>query len=320
VQHSLANLKRKAALDAKTPLEKEKLRQEAKAILSNGGREDDQPFTSYTRCQIIVDELEDLLASPVPVGGVTHERTITEKIKSFEQAKIVALQKFPQSEQFALLEARFHEVLDRAAEAERALERAFRGNPRSEYVASRLADRYRRAKRLNDAKEILRQCLNANPSARVAHYKLALLLMETGEPSERPLVLEHLRKSFTDGDSNVVAQFWYARELFVGGRFAEASSLFARLWDTRMEPRLRNEVKGVSTDTNGRPIRYRGRLVKLEESFAFIRFPEIPDDLFADKRDSDIAAWESLYRQSHIEGEIAFSMRGPRVMRVVIVA
>ena len=39
------------------------------------------------------------------------------------------------------------------------------------------------------------------------------------------------RRSFTEGDSHYEAQFWYARELFLQGHFADAKKFFSALND-----------------------------------------------------------------------------------------
>jgi tetratricopeptide (TPR) repeat protein len=316
VKHTVANLKRKQALSARSELERNKLRNDAKLLLRDLLDGDQQPFGLYTYAQLILDQLEDLLGRISEDSvDIVLDREIAESARLFEQALVRGHQKFASSEQFPLLEERFLKLLNKNDKAEKSLIRAFNINPRNEFIAARLSSHYLELKRIGDAKDVLIRCSEANPGSKLVHLRIALLYMRNGGPAEKNLIVDHLRKSFSDGDSNLLAQFWYARELFVLGRYPESKDLFAKLWDTPMNPSLRNEIRGRVRDDGGVK-RFRGVLITLETGFAFIKSANFPFDIYAQVQDTEGNAWIKLVRDEQITFELAFTMKGPRAMKL----
>lgn len=320
IQHTAANLKRRHAMKARTPLERETLRKEAMSMLSGAlDRDNNQPHGLYTYAQLLVDELEELLdvEHEDPASSSAEDRRIAEIVKGFENAITNGRQRFPRNEQFSLLEGRFLTLLNQHGKAERALIKAFDTNPRNEFIASRLAAKFEASARIDEAKAVLGKCLEANPGGRLIHLKLALHLMKHGTQSESPLILDHLRKSFTDGDANLMAQFWYGRELFVQGRYPESKGIFDRLYEVPMSPALRNEVRGRLRDSGGNVKVFSGEFVAFEMSFGFIKSSTFPVDIFAQSKDSDEAEWSKFSRHEKVRFSVAFTMRGPRAISVI---
>jgi len=54
---------------------------------------------------------------------------------------------------------------------------------------------------------------------------------------------KHLRSAFSEGDGNLEAQFWYARQLYVNDKIAEASQRFEKLSEERVDPDFRQLVQ-----------------------------------------------------------------------------
>jgi tetratricopeptide (TPR) repeat protein len=107
-------------------------------------------------------------------------------------------------------------LLNQAPQALALLERAFRLNPRQDWLAIRLAKRYAQNGEGGRGIEVIQRCLRDNPESKSAHFAISQLLRESG--GAQSLIIDHLRKSFTRGDNNFNAQFWFGRELFLAGR------------------------------------------------------------------------------------------------------
>lgn len=317
IQHSVANLKRRSAVEARTPLERDKLRKDAMTMLSGMLEDDsDNPHGLYTYAQLIVDELYDLLDAGKEEPDTMVDRKIGEIVKQYERCSSISAQRFPENEQFLLLEERFLTLLKKNDKAEKALQRAYNSNPRNEFIASRLAARLLSSDRFADAKSVLVKSLEQNPGGRLLHLKMAMFLMKYGSGTEKRLIQDHLRKSFTDGDGNYNAQFWYAREVFLNGDFPTASRLFDQLSSAFMSSQMRNEVRGAVRAETGEPVRYRGEVATLEVGYGFLKSPSFPLDIFTQSKDSEAEHWTQVQRYGKVSFELAFTMRGPRAVRV----
>ena len=51
---------------------------------------------------------------------------------------------------------------------------------------------------------VLEKCLQINPSSKLAHLELGRIFIGCGE---NEAAIEHLKRSFTEGDNNFEAQF-----------------------------------------------------------------------------------------------------------------
>jgi hypothetical protein len=79
--------------------------------------------------------------------------------------------------------------------------------------------------------------------------------MSHGSQADNEMIFNHLRRSFTAGDQNFEAQFWYAREAFLLGKMSEATQAFRALSNAQIPPQMRQQVRGIITDKAGR-LRY----------------------------------------------------------------
>jgi hypothetical protein len=78
-----------------------------------------------------------------------------------------------------------------------------------------------------------------------------------------------LRRAFTPGDKNYNAQFWYARQLCIAGKYEEARPLFATLSEARVPHREKTEVKGFVRNGDGTPKRFDGAVLFMKPTFGF---------------------------------------------------
>lgn len=313
IQHSLAVLARKQALVTNNPLLRQRLRERGMKIAAPLlGATAEYSYGYHTAGQITLDELRDILSGidsddPDPM----LERQIVNKSQDFEHFVQEGLQKFPQNEHLLALESDYRTLVSQYAQAETALRKAFIANPRQDWIAIRLAKTLDAGGKYEDAKQVLIRCLQENPTSKKVHFELALLYMRKRENQDNDLVLDHLRRSFAEGDQNYDAQFWYGREAFLTEKFEEATKVFRKLRSANIPSRLSNQVRGLIRDETGRSRVYVGEVVTVEDAYMFVRCPDFRENVFVHRSRTAEADWAAFKRGSKLAFTVGFNMRGP---------
>jgi len=308
IKHSLAEWYLKKAEQSETELEKIKYRRESAKISRELSREDStsaHPFV--TLIKLGIEELSEVV-------GSGDETTIERKVSEIERAIADAKQQFPEDSFVLYEESRFCEMLDRNPEAKAALEHAFSNNKGSSFIAVRLASLHEINGESEEAIKVLSDCVDAKPSDRYANYNLATLLAKY-HPEMKAAIKMHLRRSFTDGDSNYAAQFWYARFLYIEDPFGETKKYFGTLAQARLNPETKEAFRGPITDA-GKPLIFQGVVSKKELSFGFIKRDGYQDSVFVHRTDVDERLWEDIREGNRVEFEMGFSYRGPKARYV----
>ena len=312
IRHTQAEVARRQANSTDDPLKKEAFRRTTREKLSGDlGRLGEADL--YTRARLAVDELREALPSAELTEGEKVPARFVEAVREAELAIQRGLQTYPESPEILTVDADFRDLMNQAGPAQTSLEKAFRLNPRQDWLAVRLSRRYADAHDWPSVTRVLEICLKDNPTSKAVHFELARTLMQTGGAAAD--VLGHLRRSFTDGDNNYEAQFWYARELFIQGQFEDAQRYFSSLHD-RAPGRFRNGAGAQEQDAKAAPMIYRGRVDRLEEGYAFIRASQFPKAVFASKSDSALESWGRLKAGAQVTFTLAFSRRGARAMSI----
>ena len=310
IQHTQAEIARRLATETDDPLRKRRLRQTTREKLGNNAFRPSE-YDLYTRARLAIDEFKELVASlDIPEEGPAPVPFV-EAVRETETAIQRGLQIFPESSELLTAEATFRECLDQSGQALQALERAFHLNPRQDWLAARLARKYQASGDLEKSKDVLETCLRDNPSSKLAHLQLGRILIILGDSNG---ALEHLRRSFTKGDNNYEAQFWFARELFLQNHFDEAEKLFEALND-RAPGSFRIQA-AATVERNADSVLYDCRVERKEEGYAFLKLPQFPKNVFASRADSDPLEWDKLHSTARVKCALAFNRRGPRAMDV----
>ncbi|MBI3089661.1 MAG: SIR2 family protein [Candidatus Tectomicrobia bacterium] len=319
IQHTLGNLKRQQANETNNPLLRDKLRRDSRGYLSDLARGDARtPHGFHTLILLLSDQLRDLLANKGEEKlDQLEERTVVELIRDIESRIREGEQRFPDDERLLTAEAAFRELLKQDGRAFEALRKAFDKNPRSEWVAIRMSQRFAENGDYDDAKGILLRCVKENPSSKAVNFALAKLYMRYGTRDEKGQVLQLLRRSFTDGDSHFDAQYWYARELFLRSACDKANELFSKLSHASVSPAARNRIRGLIRDEDGRVKRFKATVSKKEEAYLFASPEGFPKDVFCHFSQASEEIWGDLHVGSSVELEIGFSMRGPVVAAII---
>ncbi len=310
IKHTQAEIARRMALETEDPLRKSVLRRTVREkIGGNTSRFSEYEYSTHAR--LAVDEFRELLDSLNGDDGAQHE-VVSDLAKEIENLIQRILQSYPESTVLLTIESSFKDLLNQKEQARRILERAFGLNPRQDWLAVRLSRRYRDSGDMSNAERVLKECLNDNPSSKMAHFEIGRILSESRDPN----AITHLRSSFTSGDNNYEAQFWYARELFLQKHFDEAKEAFNNLHE-RAPSRFRR-VGGIPVKRDGSLVKYEGSIIRKEDGYAFLRFSEFLEDIFASQDESDPEEWDKLYTNANIKCTLAFSRRGPRAISICL--
>jgi len=206
-------------------------------------------------------------------------------------------------------EARYAEYLSNYPKAVVLLTRAFETNPQSPYIAIRLSKKLANEGNHEQALSVLKQCADRNPGDKHVNFAIADV-MERYSAGSRAEIGHHLRRSFTDGDSNFAAQFKYARHLFIDGELKESMRLFAGLREAKVSPLIKREFRGHVMDGNSKK-RFAGMIARIELGYGFIKRDGALDDVFADPRGTDESTWGKIRKGERVTFFLSFNYLGP---------
>lgn len=310
IQHTQAEIARRLANETDDELQKRALRRRARAKLGGGtGRLSE--YDLYTRARLAVDEVAEIIEA---LSAAEEESTPIGFVDAVKEAEVTlqgALQLFPESSEILATEAIFRDHLNQTSRAHEALERAFNLNPRQDWLAVRLARRFTSMGDTESGKRVLGTCLRDNPGSKVAHLEMGKILIAIDDQGGG---LEHLRRSYTEGDNNFEGQFWCARELFLQRYFEESERLFAAI-SARAPGKFRTQG-GAAVEREGTMVLYDGLMQRKEEGYAFVQLVQFAQDVFASRAESGAAEWEALYAGARVVCGLAFSRRGGRAVDV----
>jgi tetratricopeptide (TPR) repeat protein len=307
IAHSLSELALRKSEKAPTHVEKSKYRNESRKVAQELVATSMTEHPIHTLIKIGLDELTDLIEQE-------DESSIERKIREIEKTISQAVQAFPDSVFILDAEAKFFDLIKKHPPALQVLKKAFQINKRSPYIAVRLAKMYEAEGDIDNAIKALKECLDANPSDKSTNFKLAMLLAKSPD-ANMPEILHHLRRSFTQGDSNYIAQFWYGRFLYLKGDFSQASEIFRRLGEANIDIRIKKEPRGAVKE-GVMPVRYTGSIQKIESSYGFIIRDGYQDRIFAHCLYTNEEEWKVLKPHMRVSFELAFNYRGPFALNV----
>jgi cytochrome c-type biogenesis protein CcmH/NrfG len=318
IEHTEAVVLRRLAVESPHQLEKERYRTDALNILRRLERHSRTAHAVTEHARLLLDELEETLRgspdeslrSDDPVGSLS-DRALAEQIRVAEQTILLGLQQFPGDQYLLTTDSRLGDLLSDHPRALASLRHAFDANPSRGFVAVRLARTLSRTGNWRAAVEVLEQCIKANPGSKEAHLELAMLLNRENEPAHADRIGFHLKRSFTEGDSNLTAQFWMARHEFLFGNRTIGLDAFQKLRGSRLPLSLKKGLQGLVHDASGSPQRFTGRVKTIHPSYCFVNSTELKADIFIPGRGFGSTDWPSVRVGSQISFQVGFSLRGP---------
>lgn len=305
VKHAMATLELRMADVEARPLLREKHLQRAKALVDPlCGKRARSAHGYHTAFLVELKRLQYLLQD----AGAESDEAITTAIQAAERALSDGLQMFPEEITMIAAEAELGDLLDDNERIVEALEQALSKSLHNGSLVGRLARHYERQGRDPEALDLIKRALDVVPYDKKLRYQLAMLLIK--QDGDSTLIESHLRKSFTDGDKNHEAQFWYARQLYVNGKIEDARIRFSDLRTTRVSPFALRAPREDWVEKDA-PKDFSGTVVRLETNFAFIKRDGAGDDIYTDKSIAPGKWWIAVRFGSRVNFTLAFNFSGP---------
>lgn len=318
LMHTKASVLRKMATEALSDSERDRYRADAKVILEKQLKTAVHSHPFHTLGQILIDEIKEklryLINNNQDDADKFSGRVLTTLISKTEETIYNGLQKFPNDEYLLTLQSDLAQILQDEPKAIVALETAFRTNPRSGFVASRLARYYKDINEVGKAIIVLEKCLEQNPTSKEVHLELAMIYIEQDEQNNTQSIIHHLRRSFTEGDVNYDAQFWFARHQFIYGDKEASKRIFMTLNKARLSPKMRNLPRALIKDSSGNDVFYEGSVKSLNDNYCFVECIPLRSDIYAFYNQFEQDDWDHLDNYSILRFNIGFTMRGPVVV------
>jgi len=302
IKHSQAELQVAMADGAHSIIEQERHWVQAEKLAESLKSTSQDSFPYHTLTKIGIRRLKARIQS----ADITST-DILGLVKSVEENLTEGLQRFPGDPYLKDSESQLAAIDSNEARVRSALEESFAKNPRSSYVAKRLARILADSGEVSTAKEVLLKGLEANPSSAVLHFNYAVLMLD--EEGSQDLVLHHLRRSYTQGDTNFEAQVLYGRQLLLAGRVDDAAEVFQVLSETR-GARGRRDVRLWPLST-----RWNGYLRRKEGGYGQVQWDKWNRWVFALRSDTT-ETWDSLNVGGLVSFSIAFNLLGPVAMDI----
>ena len=312
ISHSLAELSLSKAAKSNSVLEKTKLRSESRELAQKIIQHNDKSSHAYhTVIKSYLNELEEILKEqPNPKQLEDLTRTIGQNLSS-------ALQEFPDESFLLDADSRFSQLIKTNSQALESLKKAFQNNKKSSYIALRLANMYLDANEQTSTVEVLKTAIDNNPNDKDLNFKLATVLKEQNAlPAE---IKHYLRASFTKGDTRFIAQFWYARLLYLEGDFEQANEIFNELKNAGVDVRTKRKPRGKIL-RGDKAVVFNGTVKKVEAGYAFIQRDIIEDRIFVYRYNEGTCSkgfiWEEMETNSRVSFEIGFTYYGPIALNI----
>ena len=314
IQHTRANLLRRRANSAMLTVEKERYRADARAILRPqlGHRDNFYPENIYG--QLLLDEIHDAFEqAPTAEGGdVQNHSNADPTVRLINDLSTLVddcLRQRPDDQSMTLLKAELLRTLGKSPNAIGLLERYSEKNPGSVPIVRVLAETLIQNGEVGKAIQTLRQALFGAPSDKSLNVALAKALIQHDEAKNGEAIIGHLRRSFSDGDSNYEARLLFARCNMLYGDLPRGKAEFDSL--RRLYIDVREKARVLLLAPDGTLRRFVGTVAKKQSGYAFLATNELRFNVFFGKNHKDTKMWESLQEGSPVTFSLGFGFRGP---------
>ncbi len=107
-----------------------------------------------------------------------------------------------------------------------------------------------------------------------------MMLREIDGVKNSERIRNHLRSSFTAGDTNNDAQFWYARHEFLHGDSRKAAFVFGQPKAMPVSHSSRTQGRGYVLDATGTPGWFEGRVKTASDTYCFVSCVEFGHNVY----------------------------------------
>lgn len=241
--------------------------------------------------------------------------SIERTLKDIEKSFAIARQIFPNEEFILETESSFNLIINQRDNAKALMEKAFKTNKASPYLALRLASFYEKEKDIGSALNVIKESLELSAVDKDLNFKYGMLLEKEPTPNYEDIKY-YLRRSFTMEDSRFQAQFWYGRACYATNDFVESKKIFEYLSQANVSPEIRRTPFGLLKYNNQVAI-FEGTIITIELSFGFVKRDGFGDSIYFYRFENEYV-WENFKRGSRISFKIGFNYRGPMALDIKI--
>ena len=312
VQHTYAEVARIRAQKAAPGTRKDVYRRQARERLGGIGRK--SSYAESSRCKLLLDELSDALAALIPDDDVSAE-SFADATRAARSAISEAVLKYPGQPEILSLQSDFYRLIDDDRRARVVLERAWALSPRNPSAALQLARIYRSEGDSAKVQGILDEALDRHDTDQSVNRAMAQHIIRSGEDIARAAYF--LGRSYGSSDRNYAARYLHAQYQLLVGKGDEAAALFDEV--DQIAPSDYMPSSEFKRSDIGKLIgNIDGRIVKVEETYAFISSAKYPRNIYAHIANSDSVVWRDLRLQSRVTFDVGFNRRGPVALNVGI--
>ncbi len=159
----------------------------------------------------------------------------------------------------------------------------------------------------------MKDALHKFPDDKQVHGALALYNIRHG--GESRAIENHLKKSFSQNDSNFEARFNTAQYYFLTGKTDEAKVLFDYL-DSKAPATFRVHISTADTPFSAALPDYQGVVATKSHSYLFVKTPAYADNIFCHMRAMGISEFSSVAVGDRVTFRLRFDRKGPQVARL----
>ena len=211
--------------------------------------------------------------------------SIERMMKDAEKYFLLAKQYDPNNQYILEAESKLNEILDKKSNALSILQKTFETHKSSPFICLRYCNLLESTGQSETAISVVKEALNLNPHDKDLNFKLAELLSKSSKANIEE-ILHYLRRSFTKGDSRFLAQFWYARALYLNNQLPESKELFSEIENARLDPIVKRTPRGTIKENNV-PVVFEGEIFKLFYNYGFVKRNKFGDTIFFNTSEID---------------------------------
>lgn len=312
--HTLAEVSRRKANAAPSPVRAEQLRAQSRRFLNEILTND--PRKSLTFCNLLIDEVIDLLRAlpedPKEYMIIEFDRKVAEAKDRLDKAR----RDFPGEAEFPSAEGRLWQRLGDEVRAKRVLQQATALKAQNSGVFLRLAQVQASGGEVENSIETLRTGLQRFPSDKQLHLELALRLVEHNRTTSREIE-GHFGASYGVGDHALDARFFHACYLFWAGKIEESRSLFDEI-NTRSSKDYRKRPNPEEGLIDQFIAQQTGSVASVRDDYFFIQSGCYPRQIFAHMTSLSGIDISELTSGKQVRFRVRFNRRGPVASTVVV--
>jgi lipopolysaccharide biosynthesis regulator YciM len=308
ILHVLAEVSRARAKKEDNVNRKNIYRQQARDRVSNM-HGDRSKFADSTRCKLRLDEMRDSLKE-LAEEDIQSIENFSVRTNLAREILDKAKYKYPTDPDIIRLEADFYSMLREDSKAIRALERAYQlKKSNGPNIPLQLTRMYHKSGDIEKAREVLENEIANSPNNTSLNYELAKHIIEYDEIIAKAVY--YIGRSYNSSDRNYTARFLHAQLTFLLGDSEKSKELFQEVDQIAPFDFKQKNKAGNPSKISRKLGRLQGRIIKIEKTYCFVKCSKYPNNIYANRVDSNYDNWGSLNPSKSITFEVRFNRSGP---------